>query len=57
MIVKNNSSLFQNPADCSKAKKIVCHINKGCGYGCQLHHLIYCFNIAYGLGRTFILGK
>ncbi|KAG7258567.1 hypothetical protein CRUP_037430 [Coryphaenoides rupestris] len=28
----------RNPADCSKARKLVCNINKGCGYGCQLHH-------------------
>jgi hypothetical protein len=48
-------TLFQNPKDCSKAKKLVCNINKGCGYGCQLHHLTYCFIIAYGTQRTFIL--
>lgn len=53
------SSLFhpssQNPKDCSKAKKLVCNINKGCGYGCQLHHVVYCFMIAYGTQRTLIL--
>lgn len=45
----------QNPKDCSKAKKLVCNINKGCGYGCQLHHVVYCFMIAYGTQRTLIL--
>ena len=51
------SSLFQwqNPKDCSKARKLVCNINKGCGYGCQLHHVVYCFMIAYGTQRTLIL--
>ncbi|KAK2104354.1 Alpha-(1,6)-fucosyltransferase [Saguinus oedipus] len=44
-----------NPKDCSKAKKLVCNINKGCGYGCQLHHVVYCFMIAYGTQRTLIL--
>lgn len=51
------SSVFhwQNPKDCSKARKLVCNINKGCGYGCQLHHVVYCFMIAYGTQRTLIL--
>lgn len=47
--------LLQNPPDCSKARKLVCNINKGCGYGCQLHHVVYCFMIAYGTQRTLIL--
>ncbi len=46
---------LQNPQDCSKARKLVCNINKGCGYGCQLHHVVYCFMIAYGTQRTLIL--
>ncbi|CAB1343076.1 unnamed protein product [Coregonus sp. 'balchen'] len=50
--VKN---LGHNPQDCSKARKLVCNINKGCGYGCQLHHVVYCFMIAYGTQRTLIL--
>ena len=40
---------LQNPEDCSSAKKLVCNLNKGCGYGCQIHHAIYCFLIAYGI--------
>lgn len=48
-------SSSQNPPDCSKARKLVCNINKGCGYGCQLHHVVYCFMIAYGTQRTLIL--
>ncbi|XP_067099820.1 alpha-(1,6)-fucosyltransferase [Osmerus mordax] len=54
-LVQNRISYLQNPADCSKAKKLVCNINKGCGYGCQLHHVVYCFMIAYGTQRTLIL--
>ncbi|XP_012511492.1 PREDICTED: alpha-(1,6)-fucosyltransferase [Propithecus coquereli] len=53
VLVSGNSG--QNPKDCSKAKKLVCNINKGCGYGCQLHHVVYCFMIAYGTQRTLIL--
>lgn len=46
---------LQNPPDCSKAKKLVCNLNKGCGYGCQIHHVVYCFIVAYGTKRTLIL--
>ncbi|CAL4059808.1 unnamed protein product, partial [Meganyctiphanes norvegica] len=27
----------------------------GCGYGCQIHHVVYCFIVAYGTKRTLIL--
>ncbi|ELU04531.1 hypothetical protein CAPTEDRAFT_97586 [Capitella teleta] len=54
-LVQTRIKYLQNPKDCSKAKKLVCNINKGCGYGCQLHHLTYCFIIAYGTQRTFVL--
>jgi len=30
-------------------------MNKGCGYGCQLHHVAYCLIVAYGTGRTMVL--
>ena len=46
---------LQNPGDCSTARKLVCNLNKGCGYGCQIHHAIYCFLVAYGTERTLIL--
>lgn len=28
---------------------------QGCGYGCQLHHAVYCLIVAYGTQRTLIL--
>jgi len=46
---------LQNPTDCNSARKLVCNLNKGCGYGCQIHHAIYCFLVAYGTERTLIL--
>jgi len=46
---------LQNPPDCNSARKLVCNLNKGCGYGCQIHHAIYCFLVAYGTERTLIL--
>ncbi|XP_073493335.1 alpha-(1,6)-fucosyltransferase [Phyllobates terribilis] len=54
-LVQRRITHVQNPKDCSKAKKLVCNINKGCGYGCQLHHVVYCFMIAFGTQRTLIL--
>lgn len=54
-LVQKRLYYLQNPQDCNSAKKLVCNLNKGCGYGCQIHHAVYCFIVAYGTGRTFIL--
>ncbi|XP_044514001.1 alpha-(1,6)-fucosyltransferase-like [Gracilinanus agilis] len=54
-LVQRRMTYLQNPKNCRKAKKLVCNINKNCGYGCQLHHVIYCFMVAYGTQRTLIL--
>jgi glycoprotein 6-alpha-L-fucosyltransferase len=35
-IVQNRLTALQNPPDCGKARKLVCNLNKGCGYGCQV---------------------
>lgn len=54
-LVQRRLYYLQNPKDCKKAKKLVCKLNKGCGYGCQLHHVVYCFIVAYATERTLIL--
>ena len=41
-IVDKRLEKLQNPSDCSSAKKLVCDLSKGCGFGCQIHHVIYC---------------
>jgi alpha-(1,6)-fucosyltransferase len=46
---------LQNPRDCNKAKKLVCYLNKGCGFGCQIHHVTYCLIVALAKNRTLIL--
>lgn len=46
---------LQNPEDCGKAPKLVCPLEIGCGYGCELHHVVYCFIMAYATERTLIL--
>jgi glycoprotein 6-alpha-L-fucosyltransferase len=47
---------LQNPSKpCTEVKRVTCNINKGCGYGCEVHHAMHCFHIAYALGRPMIL--
>ncbi|XP_031786080.1 alpha-(1,6)-fucosyltransferase isoform X2 [Nasonia vitripennis] len=54
-LVQQRFRSLQNPINCNTAKKLICNINKGCGFGCQIHHLVYCFLVAYGTERTLIL--
>lgn len=54
-LVQERLTKLQNPDNCDSAKKLLCNLNKGCGYGCQIHHAIYCFITAYGSQRTLIL--
>uniref|UniRef100_A0A1A9VF78 Alpha-(1,6)-fucosyltransferase n=1 Tax=Glossina austeni TaxID=7395 RepID=A0A1A9VF78_GLOAU len=54
-LVQKRLHYLQNPADCSKARKLVCELNQLCDYGCQLHHVVYCFIVAYATERTLIL--
>ncbi|CAG2102887.1 unnamed protein product [Medioppia subpectinata] len=52
--VQNRIHRLQNPSDCENAKKLVCDLNKYCGFGCQIHHLAHCFVAALALNRTLI---
>lgn len=54
-LVQKRLNYLQNPSECNKARKLICRLNKGCGYGCQLHHVVYCFIMAYATERTLIL--
>lgn len=54
-LVQKRIRHIQNPTDCKNAKKVVCNLSKGCGYGCQLHHVAYCLITAYALERTLVL--
>ena len=53
--VQSTIHKLQNPPNCETAKKLVCQLNKGCGFGCQIHHAIYCLNTALATNRTLIL--
>lgn len=54
-LVQKRFNILQNPKDCDSARKLVCKMSKGCGYGCQLHHLVYCMIMAYSTERTLVL--
>jgi glycoprotein 6-alpha-L-fucosyltransferase len=54
-LVQKRIEALQNPPNCSDARKLVCDLNKWCGYGCEMHHVVYCFLVAYGTERTLIL--
>ncbi|KXJ29841.1 alpha-(1,6)-fucosyltransferase [Exaiptasia diaphana] len=54
-LVQQRIDKLQNPKDCASTKKLICQLNKSCGYGCQAHHVLYCFIIAFGLQRTMII--
>ena len=56
-LVQNRLRRLQNPQDCDAARKLICDLNKLCGYGCQVHHLLYCFITAYGTKRTLIINS
>ena len=54
-LVQARLHTLQNPPSCQEARKLTCNLNKGCGYGCQVHHALYCFVVAYGTERTLVL--
>ena len=56
--VQERFRLRQNPPSCEKdVKRLACSMNKMCGFGCQVHHVAYCFLLAHGLGRVFVLAS
>ena len=54
-LMERRINYLQNPPNCTQAKKIVCHLEKTCGFGCQMHHVGYCFIMAYATERTLVL--
>ncbi|BFZ12311.1 hypothetical protein BsWGS_15350 [Bradybaena similaris] len=53
-LVQRRLAYLQNPSDCETSKKIVCKM-RHCGFGCMLHHFVYCLITAYAMGRTLVL--
>lgn len=45
---------LQNPRDCSTAKFLTVSLDRPCAFGCNTHHLAYCFQLAYATNRTLV---
>lgn len=55
--IEESLERLQNPSDCAVARLMVCELNKGCGFGCQLHHVTYCLLMAVAANRTLVLDR
>ena len=55
LLMEKRLDYLQNPKDCSSARKLVCNVGKTCGFGCQMHHVSYCFIVAYASERTLVI--
>uniref|UniRef100_A0A914YLT6 GT23 domain-containing protein n=1 Tax=Panagrolaimus superbus TaxID=310955 RepID=A0A914YLT6_9BILA len=53
--IQNRINELQNPSDCTSQRLLICDLNKGCGFGCQLHHVAYCFVVAAAANRSLML--
>ena len=54
-LIQDRLRHLQNPPDCSRANKILCRLSRDrCGFGCELHHAVFCLMMAYGTNRTLI---
>ncbi|KAE9417209.1 hypothetical protein Angca_004181 [Angiostrongylus cantonensis] len=45
---------MQHPEDCRKARILLCNLDKSCGFGCEMHHVAFCFMTAFGSQRTMV---
>lgn len=53
--VQADLNKLQNPSDCASSRKLYCTFTKSCGFGCQMHHVMYCLAVSFYLDRTMIL--
>jgi glycoprotein 6-alpha-L-fucosyltransferase len=62
-IILDKLEQLQNPPDCASANYLFCapFVKPDgvpmCGWGCMVHHAVYCFMAAYGTNRTLILDE
>ena len=55
--VSNRKVAWRSTSRSLACRILVCDLNKGCGFGCQLHHLGYCLTMAAAANRTMVLDK
>ncbi|TPP66874.1 Alpha 1 6 fucosyltransferase H [Fasciola gigantica] len=56
-LVQRRIRMVQNPRDCSKAKFLLVSLDRPCAFGCNVHHLSYCFQLAYATNRTLVFSS
>ncbi|KAF1741909.1 hypothetical protein MXB_4130, partial [Myxobolus squamalis] len=44
----------QYPPTCDNKEIMLCKIQYSCGFGCKIHHLLYCFALALAEGKIMI---
>lgn len=54
-VIQKRLHKLQHPEDCKTAKKLLCTLKNSCGYGCQVHKVLFCFMTAYATKRTLII--
>lgn len=50
-VIKNN----QFPNKCENIQVNLCESSKGCGFGCQMHHILYCFIVSLAQGLPLVV--
>jgi glycoprotein 6-alpha-L-fucosyltransferase len=54
-VVETRLHNLQHPKNCANRQKLICKLNKICGFACQIHHVVYCLIVAYATNRTMLL--
>lgn len=54
-IVLKRLHKLQHPQWCRSARKLVCRLKRNCGYGCQIHKVLFSFIVSYATKRTLII--
>lgn len=56
-IIQERLFRLQHPVDCNNTRKLVCSLQKPCGYTCKMHFIVYCFMLSYATERTLIINS
>ncbi|KAL3873263.1 hypothetical protein ACJMK2_036400 [Sinanodonta woodiana] len=54
-IIQKRLNSLQHPKNCHNTKLFVCEIKNNCGFGCELHHVVYCLITGYANNRTVVI--
>ncbi|KAL6741347.1 hypothetical protein Aduo_014611 [Ancylostoma duodenale] len=54
-IIQKELNSSQHADHCSDAKFLGCSLPDTCGFGCQVHHLVYCLLVAFASSRMLVI--